>query len=199
MIQEVLEAVQRSAALVVAVAAISLVSAFLMRMYLSYRVVKRQKVALTVRPSQKKWVKFISPFQDMEFKGLAVLIAVTMIISYFLGRLPMGAGLAAIMAGLSFFTFTVGLAKPAYYFTEKGLVIINWYPPFMNRNMGFFRWEVFNKFAADENGVVLAGKKVIPVVCEEKDAKKVIRFVKKKVEEADLTEKDEKEQPREPS
>ncbi len=180
MIPEIVDMIQKSAAIAVGLALLNVVTAFLMRMYLTWAVIRKKQVDLHVRPTQKQWVNYVAPLQDVEFKGLVVMIVVIVLIAYFIKQIPAASGLIVILVGLSFFTFTLGLARPSYYLTPEGLVVLNWYPPYMNRNMGFFRWSLFEKYAATDDGVVVGSpKRIIPIICEQKDLDAVRRYVRR--------------------
>ena len=180
MLPEIVEIVQKAAGVAILLAVINVVTAFIVRNYLFFAVVRRQEVDMEVRPPQKQWVEFVAPFQDVEFKGLLALVFVILIISFLIRQVPIGVGLIVIMVGLSFFTFTIGLARPTYYLTPEGLTVLNWYPPYMNRNMGFFRWSVFEQYVKNEDGVMVGSKKrLVPIVCSAEDVEAVRRYVRR--------------------
>jgi hypothetical protein len=180
MLPEIVEIIQKAAGVAILLAVINVVTAFIVRNYLFFVVVRRQQVDMEVRPPQKQWVEFVAPFQDVEFKGLLALVFVILIVSFLIRQVPIGVGLIVIMVGLSFFTFTIGLARPTYYLTPEGLIVLNWYPPYMNRNMGFFRWSVFEQYIKNEDGVMVGSKKkLVPIVCGAEDVEAVRRYVRR--------------------
>ncbi len=182
MLPEIAEIVQKAAGITVVLAVINVVTAFAARSYLLWAVVRRQDVEHEVKPSQKQWVEFVAPFQDVEFKGLLALVLLILVISFLIRQVPMGVGLIVVMVGLSFFTFTIGLARPTYFLTPEGLIVLNWYPPYMNRNMGFYPWRIFDKYVKNDDGVTLGSKKrIIPIVCRGDDADTVRRYVRRMI------------------
>jgi hypothetical protein len=191
MLPEVLDMVKKAGGITLLLATVSFVTAFLVRTYMMFVVLPKKEIGMEVSPDQKHWVKYVAPFQDMELKGLLALTIVVMIISYLIRQVAAGLGLITILVGLSFFTFTIGLIRPTYYLTTEGLMVLNWYPPYMNRNMGFYRWSLFDKFGRNENEILVAGKKIIPILANDAQIEEVHRYVRRMINRQLATAKEE--------
>lgn len=150
------------------------------RLYLTYQVLPKKEYYRRYNPSSKQWVDSVTAMQNNEFKGLAVLSIAVLGVGYFSGRIVWSAALLIIFLSLSLYNFLAGLYRPDYILTGDGLFILNWFPPYMNRGMGFYPWSRFANMEAKDNVILLeTGPKIISLVCPERDFSEMRRYIKR--------------------
>jgi|GEM_PF-3507731 len=149
-------------------------------LYLNHFVLPKKKYYRRYNPTSKQWVDSVTTAQNNEFKGLIVLAVVLLGIGYLTDRFIWAAALLIIFLAFSLYTFLAGLYRPYYVLTEEGLFILNWFPPYMNRNMGFYPWSRFASMETRDNVIFLAaGTKVFSLVCQERDVAEMRRYIKR--------------------
>ncbi|MGI5838478.1 MAG: hypothetical protein ACOX8W_02315 [bacterium] len=150
------------------------------RYYLTFSLLPKKKYYRRYNPSSKQWVDSVAAAQNNEFKGLAVLAIVVMGIGYLVDRFTWSVALLLVFLSLSLYTFLAGLYRPDYILTEEGLFVLNWFPPYMNRNMGFYPWSRFDNMETRESIIFLgAGSKIFSLVCPERDFAEMRRYIRR--------------------
>ncbi len=176
-----LSTLQKSFLIGLGLMGVNFAAALLHRLYLQRVVLPKKKYHRSYQPAAKQWVEFVTASQNSEFKGLLVLGVVILGGGYFLGYFTEAAGVLIILVSLSLYTFLAGLYRPEYVLTEEGLFIQNWFPPYINRNMGYYPWTAFTQMEVREHIIVLGEKKIIPLVCQEKEATEMRRYIRRRV------------------